>query len=113
MVNTTYVRVGVPTHRADLCHHGLRIGERSPKSTMERPQGEERRKKERPEERERWAGALFCTEVMSVWLVRVLYKSCHMIRRDWIDVAQSPPVWRPGQAPPPSSRASAYVATPL
>jgi hypothetical protein len=56
--------IRVPTNIVDLWHHGLRIGERTPKTPMEPPQGEERkRKKEREEERERGAGALFCTEV--------------------------------------------------
>jgi hypothetical protein len=40
--------IGVPTHEVDLWHHEFQIGERTPKSPMEPPQGEERkRKKER------------------------------------------------------------------
>jgi hypothetical protein len=37
--------IGIPTHRVDLWRHGLRIGERNPKSPMEPPQGEKRRRK--------------------------------------------------------------------
>jgi hypothetical protein len=35
----TYVpnTIGVSTHGVDLLHHGLRIGERTPKSPMEPP----------------------------------------------------------------------------
>jgi hypothetical protein len=43
-----------PTHKVDLWRQGLQIGERNPKSLIEPPQGEKRRKKERDEkERER------------------------------------------------------------
>jgi hypothetical protein len=52
-VKMTYVfnMIRIPTHGVDLWHHGLRIGERKPKSSMEPPQGEDmRRKKERKEE---------------------------------------------------------------
>jgi hypothetical protein len=43
-----------PTHEVDLWRQGLQIGERNPKSLIEPPQGEKRRKKERDEkERER------------------------------------------------------------
>jgi hypothetical protein len=50
MVRMTNVpnTIRVPTNRVDLWHHGLQIGERTPKTPMEPPQGEERkRKKER------------------------------------------------------------------
>jgi hypothetical protein len=44
--------IGVSTHRVDLLHHGLQIGDKISKSPMEPPQGEERKmKKERKEER--------------------------------------------------------------
>jgi hypothetical protein len=49
----------IPTHRVDLWHHVLRIGERSPKSVMEPPQDEERMKEEREEERERGSLSYF------------------------------------------------------
>jgi hypothetical protein len=55
-VKTTYVpnTIRLPIHGVDLWHHRLQIGERSPKSSMEPPQGEEgRRKKERTTERKR------------------------------------------------------------
>jgi hypothetical protein len=40
-------------HGVDLWHHRLRIGNRTPKSSMEPPQGEERKmEKEREEEKE-------------------------------------------------------------
>jgi hypothetical protein len=61
MVKTTYISniIRVPTHGVDLNHHGLPIGEGTPKSSMEPPQREERkRKKERDEEKRRDAGAL-------------------------------------------------------
>jgi hypothetical protein len=49
--------IGVPTHGVDLRHHRLPIGEETPKSPMEPPQGEERKRKKEREE-ERGAGAL-------------------------------------------------------
>jgi hypothetical protein len=67
MVKTTYVpnRIGIPTHGVDLWHHRLRIGERTHKSPMKPPQGEERRRKKETEEgeRERRISTLFCAEV--------------------------------------------------
>jgi hypothetical protein len=39
------------------------------------------RKKER--EKERGADALFCTEVTTDWLARLLYESRHMLWYDW------------------------------
>jgi hypothetical protein len=41
----TYVpnMIEIPTHGVDLWRHGLQIGERNPKSSMEPPQGEKRR----------------------------------------------------------------------
>jgi hypothetical protein len=57
--------IGIPTHGVGLWHHRPRIGERSHKSPMEPPQGEERRKKEKEEEeRERGVVTLFCAEIM-------------------------------------------------
>jgi hypothetical protein len=52
----TYVHnmIGIPTHRVDLWHHGLRIGERNPKSLMEPPQGEERRRKKKKRDMASW-----------------------------------------------------------
>jgi hypothetical protein len=81
----TYVpnTIGVSTHGVDLLHHGLRICERTPKSPMEPPQGEEReRKNEREEEKERGASALFCTEIASDRLVRLFHELHQNIWRD-------------------------------
>jgi hypothetical protein len=52
MVKTTYVpnTIGISTHGVDLWRHGLKIGERNPKSPMESSQGEKSRKKKRDEE---------------------------------------------------------------
>jgi hypothetical protein len=45
MIKMTFVpnMIGIPTHGVDLWRHGLQIGERNPKSSMEPPQGEKRR----------------------------------------------------------------------
>jgi hypothetical protein len=47
MVKMTYVTnmIGIPTHKVNLWHHELQIEERSLKSSMESPQGKERRRK--------------------------------------------------------------------
>jgi hypothetical protein len=52
MIKTTYVpnMIGIPTHGVDLWHHILRIGERTPKSSIKPPQGEERKRKKEKEE---------------------------------------------------------------
>jgi hypothetical protein len=88
MVKTTYIAntIGIPTHGVNLRHHGLRIGERNPKSPIDPPQGEERRrKKEREkEERERGSGD-------SWWPSHTkrtgVTESCHVRRHDswWRD----------------------------
>jgi hypothetical protein len=78
MVSRTNVlnMIGVPTEGVNLWYNRLRIGERIPNSPMGPPQGEERkRKKQRDEEGEKGVGALFCTEVTSNRLIRLLYKS--------------------------------------
>jgi hypothetical protein len=51
IVKTTYVfnTIGIPTHRVDLWHHMLQIGERSHKSSKEPLQSEERRRKKEKE----------------------------------------------------------------
>jgi hypothetical protein len=41
--------IGIPTHGVDLWHHKLQIRERTPKSPMEPPQGEERKRKKEEE----------------------------------------------------------------
>jgi hypothetical protein len=52
MIKMTYVSniIGIPINRVNLCHHGLQIGERSPKSSMKLSQCEEMRKKEKERE---------------------------------------------------------------
>jgi hypothetical protein len=67
MVKKTYVpnRTGIPTHRVNLGHRRHRMEERTQEMSMEPPQGEERRKKERDEkERERRVSDPFCAAVM-------------------------------------------------
>jgi hypothetical protein len=50
MVNVTYIpnRIGIPTHKGNLVHHGLRMEEKTQESSMEPPQlkREDGRKKE-------------------------------------------------------------------
>jgi hypothetical protein len=64
MIKTTYVpnMIGIPTNAVDLWHHGLRLGERNPKSAMELLQGErgERKKERRKKDKEgrRFLGGL-------------------------------------------------------
>jgi hypothetical protein len=55
MEKMTYVSntIGIPINRVDLCHHGLQIGERSPKSSMKLSQCEERERKKEKEGEER------------------------------------------------------------